>query len=411
MSIPPANLSVEELNNLFIAACDAQTEERFTVAIEKYRLLLDYFPEAAVLHYNLGLVYYSLDNFTDALDEFCLALAAQPEDSDTLFNMALCQKRTGDYRAAIVTYRQLLKTVPDNTDCWYNLAGCYRDNHADELAISCYQRVLGLDSGYLAALNNLAYLYHRQGDHHQAETCYRKLLTVHPEDESIHYMLASLLGTPLDHAPLSYVRNFFDGYAEGFEKNLVDELGYDNPRQLYECFKGCIGLTEVKEVYDHGLDLGCGTGLSGTAFKKIVTVLDGVDLSAKMLVQAAGKQCYHSLHQDSILHYLQTTTACYDFFLATDVFIYVGELTDIFTALRAVARPGALFCFSTETLELAGYQLQKTGRFAYSRDYIHNIAAGGGWSVVTEKKTRLRKERERWIAGDLWILRLNAKIK
>jgi predicted TPR repeat methyltransferase len=62
-------------------------------------------------------------------------------------------------------------------------------------------------------------------------------------------------------------------------------------------------------------------------------------------------------------------------------------------------------------LESTGYQLQKTGRFAYSRDYIHNIAADGGWSLVTEKKTRLRKERERWIDGDLWILRMNVRIK
>ncbi len=288
--------------------------------------------------------------FTDALEEFSLALASQPEDTDTLFNLALCQKKTGDNPAAIATYRQLLEVMPDNTDCWYNLAGCYRDNYADEQAISCYQRVLALDSEYLAALNNLAYLYHRSGDIHQAEICYRKLLTLRPEDDSAHYMLASLLGTPLDHAPDSYVRNFFDAYAEGFEKSLVDELGYDNPRQLYACFKRCVGLTEVKEVYEHGLDLGCGTGLSGIAFKEIVTVLDGVDLSANMLVQAAGKDCYNGLYQDSILHYLQTTTATYDFFLATDVFIYVGELTDIFTALRAVARPGAFFCFSTETL-------------------------------------------------------------
>ena len=292
MSIPPANHTVEELNKLFIEACDAQTEACFTVAMEKYRLLLDYFPEAAILHYNLGLVYFSLENYPAALGEFSLALADQPEDTDALFNSALCYKKTGDYPAAIRAYRKFLEILPDSTDCWYNLAGCYRENHADELAISCYQRVLELDSEYPAALNNLAYLYHRRGDFFQAETCYRKLLTLRPEDDSAHYMLASLLGTPVDHAPESYVRNFFDAYAEGFEKSLVDELGYDNPRQLYACFKGCLGDKKVKEVYDHGLDLGCGTGLSGTAFKEIVTVLDGVDLSAKMLVQAAEKQCY-----------------------------------------------------------------------------------------------------------------------
>jgi len=408
MSLPPTSCSDEELNRLFTEACNAQTEERFTDAIEKYLMLLEYFPDAAMLHYNLGLVYYSLENSPGALHEFSLALTSQPEDSDTLFNLALSQKKTGDSQAAIVSYRRLLEATPDNTDCWYNLAGCYRDTFADEPAISCYQRVLTLDSEYLPALNNLAYLYHRSGNMQQAEICYRKVLNLRPEDDSAHYMLASLIGTPLDHAPDSYVRHFFDAYAEGFEKSLVDELGYDTPRQLYACFKKCTNRKEVKNEFEHGLDLGCGTGLSGIAFKKIMNVLDGVDLSANMLLQAAGKNCYTGLHQDNIIHYLQTTPETYDFFIATDVFIYVGELGDIFRALRTVARPGAIFCFSTETLDSTGYQLQKTGRFAYSGTYIHNIADITGWKVLTEKRRRLRKERERWIDGDLWVLRIIA---
>ncbi len=405
MPIPPMNPSDEELNSLFTEACNAQTEGRFADARGNYLLLLRYFPEAPMLHYNLGLAYYSLEDYTSSLHEFSQVLTLQPEDTDNLFNLALCQKKTGDSPAAIVTYHMLLQVMPDNADGWYNLAGCYRDTYDDDQAISCYQKVLALDSEYLQALNNLAYLYHRSGHVQQAEVCYRQVLTLRPENESAHYMLASLLGTTLDHAPDSYVRHFFDTYAEGFEKSLVEGLGYDNPRQLYECFKRCIILKGLKNNYEHGLDLGCGTGLSGIVFKKAVALFDGVDLSANMLLQAKEKGCYNNLYQDSIAHYLQTTTETYDFFLATDVFIYVGALDDIFTALRAVARPGAIFCFSTESLNSPGYQLQPTGRFAYCLDYILNIAVAFGWAVLTEEKTRLRKEREQWIIGDLWVLK------
>jgi predicted TPR repeat methyltransferase len=411
MSIPPPTHSDEELNRLFTGACTAQTEGRLAEAMDNYLLLLKYFPEAAMLRYNLGLVYYSLENFTAALGEFSTALATRPEDSDTLFNLALCQKKTGDSAAAIASYRRLLQAMPDHADGWYNLAGCYRDTFADTLAISCYKKVLALDGAYLPALNNLAYLYHRGGDTQQAEVCYRQVLALRPKDDAAHYMLASLLGTPLDRAPDAYVQHFFDAYAEGFEKSLVDGLGYDTPRQLFACLLGCTGLQDMQKQYTQGLDLGCGTGLGGIAFKEIVTVFDGVDLSANMLAQAAAKGCYQGLYQDSISQFLQTTTATYDFFLATDVFIYVGALDDIFTGLRAVARPGAIFCFSTETLGSSGYQLQQTGRFAYSRDYIHNIAAVTGWTVMTGKETKLRKEKGQWLAGDLWILQLQVRDK
>lgn len=404
MSTTPQIHSAEDLELLFTKACNAQTAGRFTEARDHYLILLGYFPDAVLLHYNIGLVHYNLQDYTKALGEFSLALTFQPEDADTLFNLALCLKKTGDCPAAIVAYGHAIAITPENADCWYNLAGCYRDIHDDMQAISCYCRVLGIQSEYLPAINNLAYLYHRTGDAEQAVDCYRQVLALRPEDDSARYMIACLQGTPLDHAPDSYIRNFFDMYAEGFEHSLVAELGYDTPRQLLDCFRRCSGH---KAMYAHGLDLGCGTGLSGVAFAKVVPVLDGVDLSGNMLFQAAGKECYTDLHQDSIIHHLDRTADTYDFFLATDVFIYVGDLREIFAAVKAVARPAAIFCFSTENCKSTGYSLMKTGRFAYSRDYIRDIAAAAGCTVLAQEETRLRKERDSWIAGDLWVLRFD----
>ncbi len=403
MPTTPQSLSPEELNRSFTKACHAQTEGRLDEAREQYLVLLRLLPESSLLHYNIGLVYYGLREFPQALQEFSLALSSGPEDADTLFNLALCQKKTGDCQAAITTYRRVLANSPDSTDCLYNLAGCYRDIHDEDQAITCYHKVLDIDSEYLPAANNLAYLYHRADKVDQAVVYYQQVLELGPENESARYMLASLMGTPLDHAPDSYVRDFFNTYAEGFEQSLVGELGYDNPQELYACFYKCLGH---KDIYDHGLDLGCGTGLSGVSFTNVVSVLDGVDLSPNMLSQAVRKGCYARLYPDSIHHYLSSTADTYDFFLATDVFIYVGDLQVLFTAVRAIARPAALFCFSTENLESGGYHLRKTGRFAYSRDYVHQLAAATSWTVLAQEETRLRKERNSWIAGDLWILQL-----
>jgi predicted TPR repeat methyltransferase len=406
MSHPESRPTDQELHRLFDEAFLAQTEEDFAEAEKKYLLLLSYFPQAAELHYNLGLVYYRLKHFSAALDEFSTALCNQPEDGDTLFNLALCQKKSGDNEAAITTYQKLLNITPDNTDCCYNLAGCYRDTFADDQAIACYRKVLALAPDYAPALNNLAYMYHRGGDTQQAERCYRELLAVRPDDESAQYMLDSLLGAPRSQTPDAYVRSCFNSYAEGFEKNLVDRLAYDSPRQLFAILAKYCEANGLSQSWEKGLDLGCGTGLSGVVFKEMVATLHGVDLSVNMLLQAAGKNCYAGLYQDSIADYLSTSSETYDFFLATDVFIYVGALEKIFSGLRAIARPRALFCFSTEALDSSGYQLQKTGRFAYSRGYIEKTAAATGWTTLATEATRVRKEREQWLAGDLWILQL-----
>jgi len=408
MAYPEAYPTDQDLHRLFSEACLAQSEEHFALAEQKYRVLLGYFPQATEIHYNLGLVYYRLEKFSTALDEFAAALGTHPDDCDTLFNLALCQKKCGDNEAAITTYQKLLEITPESTDACYNLAGCHRDTFDDAEAISCYRKVLALAPDFLPALNNLAYMHHRGGDVEQAGHCYRQLLALRPDDESAQYMLDSLLGISRSQAPDTYVRAFFDGYAEGFEHSLVDGLGYDNPRQLFDSLTHYCHAKEILKNYEQGLDLGCGTGLSGTVFQEMVATLHGVDLSSKMLVQAACKKCYSALHQDSISHYLATTSETYDFFLATDVFIYVGALENIFSGLRAIARPRAFFCFSTEALESEGYQLQKTGRFAYSRSYIAKTAAATGWTILTTEATNIRKEMGQWLAGDLWILQLTA---
>ena len=94
----------------------------------------------------------------------------------------------------------------------------------------------------------------------------------------------------------------------------------------------------------------------------------GVDLSVNMLALARDKGCYATLHTDSISHYLRTTAERYDLFIATDVFIYIGDLRELFAAAAAAARPGALFCCSTERREAAGFELRATGRFACAAD-------------------------------------------
>ncbi|MDD2465848.1 MAG: tetratricopeptide repeat protein [Desulfobulbus sp.] len=396
-SPPPAVV----INQTFVMACQAHSEGRLQEALEAYLELIVHVPVSALLRYNLGLVYYELERFVEALRSFTLANSLIPDDIDTLFNLALCHRKNGDSAAAIANYEQVLVLAPNHVDSLYNLGGCYQHLHQDHAAGDYYRQVLALVPDYLSALNNLAYLHHRAGETQEAIALYARVLELRPEDEPVRYLLAALLGAPLEQAPDDYVRAFFDTYAEDFERSLVEDLGYDNPRRLFECL--CHTKAISAASYAHGLDLGCGTGLSGLAFKERVTVLDGVDLSAAMLHQAADKGCYHCLSQDSIDHFLHSTDEHYDFFLATDVFIYVGALESIFTMAHEHARPGALFCFSTEYLADEGFRLLPTGRFAYSSTYIQQLASSTGWNILSEEPTRLRRERDAWISGELWI--------
>ncbi|THH38402.1 methyltransferase domain-containing protein [Aliishimia ponticola] len=85
-------------------------------------------------------------------------------------------------------------------------------------------------------------------------------------------------------------RALYDDWAKTYDAE-VGESGYATPRRCAQA------LAEyVDDLSAPILDFGCGTGLSGAALAQAgFTAIDGVDLSADMLKQAAEKQVYRNL--------------------------------------------------------------------------------------------------------------------
>ena len=84
-------------------------------------------------------------------------------------------------------------------------------------------------------------------------------------------------------------------------------------------------------------------------------------------------------------------------------YYYVGELTKIFKTVRNCCNKNALFIFSIETQEEDGYSLLKSARYSHSDNFILNIASDG-FKVIDSQEVKLRKEKEGWIDGKIFIL-------
>ncbi|MGB3209177.1 MAG: tetratricopeptide repeat protein [Desulforhopalus sp.] len=395
--------TIEEMNELFLESSRHHQNGLLDAAESGYQRLLDYFPEAPMLHFNLGLVYYEQGEYENGRDSFARAADLSPDDMDILFNLGLTQKKTGDPEGAIVSYRRILETDPESIDTLYNLAGCYKDSGENAKAIKTYLELLRYAPDHLSAISNLAFVYHIAGGTEQAVYYYKKVLEFTPDHQAAKHMLAALTGSESVEPPESYVRDIFDNYSSHYERSLVVELEYRVPATIRELLDE---RTDWKKSYNHGLDLGCGTGLGAQAFYDMINVFDGVDLSEKMIAMAAAKNLYRKLVADNIIHFLRSSPDSYDFYLASDVFAYVGDLEATFSLLRDRACRDVLFCFSTEHLDGSGYRLQQTGRFAHTPAYIEKVARATGWRVAACRKASLRKEKGSWVEGDLWFLQL-----
>jgi predicted TPR repeat methyltransferase len=395
--------SPEEFNALFVKACEDHQNQNYEAARARYEKLMYYFPEVPVLHYNFGLLLYECQAFDTALQSFQRAAELQPADNDIIFNLALCCKQTGDIEAAIKYYLEVLETEPESVDALYNTAGCFRELKYMAEAEHLYLKVLELEPDHFSANNNIAYVYHLLGEIDKAILYFKKVLELRPDHKAAEHMVAALTGAEVAAPPQVYVKEVFDNYSEFYEKSLVEELQYTVPESIYEIVKKG---TSWKKQFDCGLDLGCGTGLSGESFTGLVEKLSGVDLSPKMIEIAREKGIYHSLVAGDVNEFLYGTTKNYDFFLAADVFIYLGELEETFRLLRQRASADALFCFSTESEPGNGFSLRLTGRFAHSPSYIERIARDTGWKILEKHTSGIRREKDAWIEGDLWFLQL-----
>ena len=134
------------------------------------------------------------------------------------------------------------------------------------------------------------------------------------------------------------------------------------------------------------LDLGCGTGLAGAAFRPFVDWLVGVDLSPAMIAQAAAKGIYDRFVTADVAAALADETANaakYHLVIAADVFVYVNDLAPIFASVAHVLAPDGMFAFTVETHAGDGVKLLPTLRYAHGERYVRAGLRDAGLAVVS----------------------------
>ena len=152
------------------------------------------------------------------------------------------------------------------------------------------------------------------------------------------------------------------------------------------------------------LDLGCGTGQCGLALADIKRRLVGVDLSPKMLALAQAHGVYDELHAGEVNAWLSSSRdSSFDVIVASDVFIYIGALEDVFRDVARVLRPHGVFAFSIEEHDGAPHSLRSSGRYAHSHAYIIELARTG-FAAISAKPCVIRTEGGAPIPGGLYVL-------
>ncbi|UFN50184.1 methyltransferase domain-containing protein [Roseomonas sp. OT10] len=222
--------------------------------------------------------------------------------------------------------------------------------------------------------------------------------------EQARFLLAALGAAEAPgRAPAGYVRDLFDRYASHFDAHLVGHLGYRTPALLAALLEGA-GL--APDASHAVLDLGCGTGLSGRALKPFARRLEGVDLSPRMLAEAARTGLYDALHEADLLEFLPRHPAAFGLVAAADVLNYLGDLGPALAGIAGSLAPGGMAAFSLEAGETAPYALGEGMRYRHHPGHVLELAAQTGLRVLAREEQALRQEKGAAVGGLLLVLGL-----
>lgn len=383
------NLNPDRTEAHFYLGVIALENNELTEAKQAFLKVLHHNEEHIQALTNLGVILIKQEEHQQAIDCFSKALALDNEHTEARHNLAALFMHHDRFENALIHYDVLLKKDPDHIEWLYNCGVAEMALGQLNKACQHFETLLRHDSNHCPSLKNMAAISRKRDDNTQARHYLDRALAINPDDEISQHMLCAMNGqTPTKTSP-EYAQNLFNHYAMHYDKHMNDQLQYSIPHDIGRLLHQ-LPIT----TFNHTLDLGCGTGLTGIVLREQSKQLTGVDIAEKMLAQAKEKGIYDKLIQAELIHFLNTNKEHYDLVVAADVFPYFGDLNTLFQSLKTHLSPNAYFIFSTEISTTLPWTLQKTARYSHHPDYIKTLLTNNHLELTQQTITPARLDHQ-----------------
>ena len=288
--------------------------------------------------------------------------------------------------------------------------------HADRLqyrdrvlaAYVCQQRAAELAPDDADMWLRLGELAHIVGRRDEARIAYQRYLSQCPDDAEIAHLLTALKDVaPPPRVSDRCIEQLYSRFAPFYDENMTGELDYCAPDRLHDAVVAALGGGHGLSARDERpsatldvLDLGCGTGLSGTLWRTRAGRLVGIDLSPEMITRARARGVYDRLDTAEITRWLTGKTSDrFDLIIACDSLIYFGDLAQVVGPAATRLEPGGLLGFTVERGDTHPFRLSDSGRFTHHRDHVSGVAAAAGLTLLTLGETVVRYEYGEPVTG------------
>ena len=117
-----------------------------TEALAAYQKVLEFQPNHAAAHINLGTLYYNRQDFALAEKHYRAALQSDPRYALAYFDLGNVLDETGRVHEGIQTYKMAMQLAPTYADAHYNLALAYEKVREPRKALKHWEAYIKLDT-------------------------------------------------------------------------------------------------------------------------------------------------------------------------------------------------------------------------------------------------------------------------
>jgi predicted TPR repeat methyltransferase len=288
-----------------------------------------------------------------------------------LTNLAHRMNDTGRHQVAYLAWKRATELSPEDADAWYWLG----------------------DTAYWL------------GRLEEARAAYTKYLTRHPEDAELQQLVIGLgKGAPPSRAPNDCIEQIYRRMSSDYDTLMRERLDYQAPERLRDAIESVTGNRGGMTI----LDLGCGSGLSGSSLKDKASLLVGIDLSPEMIDLARKRGIYDRLEVAEITDWLARHQARFDLIVICECLVYFGDLRDVVAAAAQRLHPGCVLALTVERGGQYPFSLTHSGRYAHHFDHVREAARAAGLSPAYLEEGFLRKEYGAPVTGLYAVLTKDA---
>ena len=373
---------------------------RLPEAAQLYQQVLRGNPRDADAIYALGIIHLQSGRLEEAQALLGDALRIRPRFPEALCSRGIALMQLRRREDALGCFDQAIAIMPNFVEALSSRATALLEMNRLDEALVAFDRVLAIDPKHAISWNNRGNTFVAMRRLEEGVASFDKALALKPDLEIAqnNRMLALLELKRVPRIPAHAVRALFDDYSSYYDAAMLEALSYKGPQHL----RALLGNVRPDATAPLDiLDLGCGTGLGGEAFKDLAAGgrLDGIDLSAKMIDEARKRAIYTDFIVDDFESALAGLDRPYDLAIGADALIYSGDLLPTLAGVAQILKPQGLFLFTLEKLNSGDWEQTSVNRFRHGEAYIRTVGTGAGLELIDLVECALRSESRDPVAG------------